>query len=116
MSVNKNCDKPTRYYSNKQEKTVAKMLGGKQTSNSGAALFSAGDCTAKTFLLECKTTMTPKKSFSIKKEWLDKLEKERMDMQMPHSALVFQFEPGGTNYFIIKDSLFKEMMKVFTEE
>ena len=27
---------PTRYYSSKQEKAVAKAIGGKQTPNSGA--------------------------------------------------------------------------------
>lgn len=28
--------KPTRWYSNKQEKKVAKAVGGRQTANSGA--------------------------------------------------------------------------------
>ena len=28
--------KPTRYFSDKQEKAVAKAIGGKQTANSGA--------------------------------------------------------------------------------
>lgn len=30
----------TRYYSNRQEKKVAKAIGGKQTANSGATAFS----------------------------------------------------------------------------
>lgn len=108
--------RPTRFYSNKQEKQVAKELGGKQTPNSGAAHHAGGDVKTQTFLIECKTTITPKKSFSIKKDWIDKLEQERMDLQMPYSALAFQFEPDGTNYFIVKDKLFKEMIKAFTEE
>lgn len=33
-------NKPTRYYSNKQEKHIAKSVKGKQTSNSGATAFS----------------------------------------------------------------------------
>ena len=32
-------NRPTRFYSNKQEKKVAKAIGGKQTANSGATLF-----------------------------------------------------------------------------
>lgn len=32
-------DKPTRFYSNKQEKKVAKTVGGKQVVNSGATSF-----------------------------------------------------------------------------
>ena len=31
--------KPTRYYSNKQEKAVVAAVGGRQTKNSGATLF-----------------------------------------------------------------------------
>lgn len=30
--------RPTRFYSNKQEKKVAKAVGGKQTANSGATI------------------------------------------------------------------------------
>jgi hypothetical protein len=35
--------KPTRYYSDKQEKAIAKAVGGKQTANSGATAFQKGD-------------------------------------------------------------------------
>lgn len=31
--------KPTRFYSNRQEKSVAKAVSGKQTANSGATPF-----------------------------------------------------------------------------
>lgn len=112
-TTNKNC---TRFASNQQEAKIAKLLGGIQTANSGAAKFNAGDVKTKTFLIEAKTTMSPKQSFSIRKAWLDKLEQERMDLQMPYSALAFQFEPNGTNYFIVKDTLFKQMMEVFTDD
>ena len=36
-------NKPTRFYSNKQEKKVAKTLGGKKVANSGATAFHKGD-------------------------------------------------------------------------
>lgn len=32
--------RPTRFYSNQQEKKVAKAVGGKQVSNSGATAFN----------------------------------------------------------------------------
>lgn len=32
-------NRPTRFYSSRQEKAVAKAVGGKQTSNSGATDF-----------------------------------------------------------------------------
>ena len=113
MTTNEKC---TRYYSSRQESKVSKLLGGNKVPGSGSPHFCGGDVKTNTFLIECKTSIQPKKSFSIKKEWLDKLEQERMDLQMPYSALAFQFEPSGTNYFVVKDSLFKDMMEVFTNE
>ena len=56
----------TRYYSQKQESNVAKLVDGKQTPNSGATPFIKGDVTTKDFIIECKTTMTNKDSYSVK--------------------------------------------------
>ena len=41
-----------RFYSNQQEKKVAKALNGKQTANSGATKFVKGDINVNNFLLE----------------------------------------------------------------
>ncbi len=108
--------KSTRAFSDKQESTVAKLLSGKKVAGSGSPHFCGGDVKTKSFLIECKTTTTPKKSFSIKKDWLEKVEQERMDLQMPYSALAFQFEPDGENYFVVKDTLFKQMVEAFTND
>ena len=105
----------TRYFSSKQEQYIAKLLNGRCTSNSGAAHLTAGDIIAGDWLIECKTSMKPKESFSIKKEWIEKNERERMDLQIPYSALVFQFEEGGTNYFVLDEKTFKKMKEVFDE-
>ena len=61
-------NRPTRFYSNRQEKAVAKAVDGKQVANSGAARFVGGDVRNDNFLIECKTTTTNKQSFSIKKD------------------------------------------------
>ena len=61
-------NKPTRYFSNKQEKNVTKVLNGKQTLNSGATPFQKGDILTKDFLIECKTKTSHSNSISIKKE------------------------------------------------
>lgn len=106
----------TRYFSSRQEEYIAKLLGGRTTANSGAAKFNAGDVITDDWLFECKCPMTERQSFSIKKEWIDKNERERMDLQKPYSSLVFQFEPDGENYFVIKEKLFKEMLDKFEEE
>ena len=46
----------TRHYSDMQEKSVAKALGGYQQSNSGAGHFAKGDVVIKSasMLCECK--------------------------------------------------------------
>ena len=67
---------PTRTFSSKQEKQIAKTLNAKQTPNSGATAFNKGDVTTDSWLIECKTTTTEKKSFSIKKDWLEKNKEE----------------------------------------
>ena len=60
----------TRYFSSCQENNVAKAVKGRRTANSGATTFSKGDVTTNKILLECKTTIDDKKSFTIKKEWI----------------------------------------------
>lgn len=104
----------TRYFSDKQETYIAKLLGGTKVPNSGAIRCAGGDVRiGNDWLIECKTSMKPKESFSIKKEWIDKNERERMDLQIPYSALVFQFEEDGTNYFVLDEKTFKKMKEVF---
>ena len=60
----------TRAAADIHEKSVCKALGASQQSNSGAGLFQKGDLVQKeaSLLIECKTCMTEKNSFSIKKE------------------------------------------------
>ena len=65
-------NKPTRFYSNKQEKKVAKAVQGKQVANSGATPFYKGDVITDNWLIECKTSTNVKASFGIKREWLEK--------------------------------------------
>ena len=104
----------TRYFSNKQEKHVAKAVGGKQTANSGATMFSKGDVTLDDWLLECKTKTSPSQSISIKKEWLEKNEEEAFSMNKHHSALVFNFGDlhNAQNYYIINEQEFKRFLEL----
>ena len=63
MIKNNNC---TKYYSNKQEQHIEKALNGKTVSGSGCGKFYKGDVLTKTFLIEAKTSLKDKKSFSVK--------------------------------------------------
>lgn len=99
----------TRKYSNEQEKTVAKNLKGKKVINSGATKYAKGDVSTKNFLIECKTAVTEKESFSIKKEWITEIKEEAFAMNKEKWAIVFNF--GGLenkeNYYIISEKDFK---------
>lgn len=102
---------PTRKYSSKQEKRIAKEFDGKQTPNSGATLLGGkGDVVLDDFLVEAKTHTTNKQSISIKKEWLEKNLKETLYMGKKYSALMFNFGPSDQkNYVIIDEDTFKEL-------
>ena len=106
----------TRYFSNKQEKTIAKALDGKRVSNSGAPDFLGGDVKTNQFLIEAKTVTKPKSSFSIKKDWILKNKEEAFAMHKPYCALAFNFGPDEENYYIIDEKLFKELVKYKEEE
>ena len=108
-------NKPTRFYSNKQEKQVAKSIGGKQTANSGATNFSKGDVTSDVILVECKTVTKEQKSFTVKKEWIDKNKEEAFAMRKPYSAIAFSFG-DDVNHFIIDEKLFKILLEKLREE
>lgn len=104
---------PTRHYSSRQEKTVAKAVGGKVQKNSGATDFAKGDVITSgknSFLLECKTKTTNSKSISIKKEWFEKNKQECLLTGTPHQAVVFNFGPGEENHYVIDEYLFLELI------
>lgn len=111
--MNKNS---TRYFSNIQEKNVAKRLNGKRQPNSGATNFRKGDVELKHFLLDCKTVTVPKKSMSIKKEWIDKIKQEAFAMGKSSFAICFNFEPNGQNFYIIDEGTFRYLQEKMEED
>lgn len=102
---------PTRYFSSKQEKAVAKATGGRQTPNSGATTWVKSDVLTEDFAIECKTKATHSESISIKKEWFEKQKQEMVFMGKKHSAIVFNFGPGEENHYIIDEYLFKALQE-----
>lgn len=110
-------NKPTRFYSNRQEKQVAKTISGKQTANSGATPFSKGDVVSDAFLIECKTKVKATKSFTVKEDWLLKLNEEAFAMGKQGSALCFDFgERNNNRYYIISERLFLRLKSYMEEE
>lgn len=108
----------TRWYSDRQEKAVAKEIGGKQTKNSGATLFQKSDVYTDLFNLECKTKTTNSDSISIKREWFEKQIRENIQMGKKYSAIVFNFgpdEPYNENHYIINEQLFLALQEYLKE-
>lgn len=102
--------KSTRHKSKEQETIVSKNLGMKRQSNSGATSFYKGDVIGSNILLECKTVMKESKSFSVKKEWLEKNKEEAYQMRKRYAALAFNFGDNKQNYYIIDEKLFKQLV------
>lgn len=110
-------DKPTRFYSDRQEKAVAKSVNGRQQANSGASTWQKGDVVNDNFLIECKTTTEPRKSFNIKKEWLDKLKEEAIGMRKHNWALCFEFDnQSNQRYYVITERMFQALNDYLSEE
>lgn len=99
----------TRYFSNRQEKQVAKALNGRKTPNSGATPFIKGDVIADDWLIECKTTTSERASFSVKRDWLEKNKEEAFATGKPYNALCFDFGDNGVRYYVIDEATFKKL-------
>lgn len=109
--------KSTREASARQEKAIAKSIGGRRTPNSGATSFDKSDVyVGSEWSIEAKTCMTPKSSFSIKKQWLEKMKEEQFACNKSYSALCFDFGDEGSRYYIIDEQTFKQVMELMKEE
>ena len=105
MAINKNS---TRYFSNRQEKNISKTLNVKIQSNSGATQFCKGDLITDRILIEAKTSTSDKKSYSIKKSDLEKLDSERFSMRKEFGVLAFNFGPScNENWYVINEKAMK---------
>ena len=108
----------TRYFSNRHEQSVCKALGGVQTSNSGAAKFSAGDVIVKdaSMLIECKCSMTEKQSISLKKEWFIKNKEEAFATRLTNNCVCVNFGPDTDNIYCINEKLMRFLVEKLSDE
>lgn len=105
----------TRYYSDIQEKAVAKKLGMRQQVNSGATLFKKGDIYDDYSLLDAKTVMSDQQSVSLKKEWFDKIKEEAFAMGKYLTGIVFRFEVSGKDYIAVPIDQYRDMYECYKE-
>lgn len=99
----------TRDASDKQEKRVASLLGGRVQAGSGATSHCKGDVILDDWLVECKTKMTKSKSHSIQKAWLEKMREQAYQMGKEGSCLAFDYG-DGEDYIILDIGTFKELL------
>lgn len=85
----------------RQEERVAKLFNGQRTPQSGGGKWKKGDVLSQNFLIECKTSISPKSSYSVSREVLCKADEERREMGKPFYALAFTF--GDEEDFFVVD-------------
>ena len=101
----------TRDYSDKQEKHIAKVTGGKVQSNSGGTKFGGGDVHTDKFFIEAKTPTKNQTSFSIKKDWIEKMNEQAYEQGKEESVLAFRFDPDTDNdLYILSQRQFLEYL------
>ena len=71
----------TRKLSDKQEKRLAKNIGGRQVIGSGSTPFLKGDVITSDLFIEAKTKAVESKSISVKKAWLEKAQEQAYSMR-----------------------------------
>ena len=107
----------TRDYSDMQEKHIAKVTGGKVQSNSGGTKFGGGDVHTDKFFIEAKTPTKEQTSFTIKKEWIDKMREQAYEQGKEESVLAFRFNPDIDNdLYILNERQFLEYLKYKEEQ
>ena len=102
----------TRYFSDMQEKHIAKVTGGKVQSNSGGTKFGGGDVHTAKFFIEAKTPMSDKKSFSIKEDWLYKMREQAFEQGKQNAVLAFRFHPDSlVDWYVLDEQQFLEYLR-----
>ena len=102
----------TRYFSDKQEKHIAKVSGGKVQKNSGGTKFGGGDVHTNKFLIEAKTPTKEQTSFTIKKEWIIKMREQAYEQGKEESVLAFRFDPNiDTDLYVLSQRQFLEYLR-----
>jgi hypothetical protein len=99
-----------REISDRQERRIARMVGGRRTPNSGAG-WDKGDVKAPGARLECKSTS--KLQFPLKRRELEKIEGEALGDEIPVLAVEFRdpVVPGRkSQYMVVPEGWFNYLL------
>ena len=106
----------TRYFSDMQEKHIAKVTGGKVQSNSGGTKFGGGDVHTDKFFIEAKTPTKAKASYTVKAQVLDKVYEQAFEQGKECGVLAFRFHPHGNDFYILSERQFLEYLRYKEEK
>ena len=101
----------TRYFSDLQEKHIAKVTGGKVQSNSGGTKFGGGDVHTEKFLIEAKTPTKAKASYTVKADVIDKVYEQTYEQGKLEGVLAFRFHPQGNDFYVLNERQFLEYLR-----
>lgn len=87
--------------SRRQEKRLAKKLGGRVQPGSGSGSVNKADVISKSYLCECKTTS--KRQYIITLDMLEKLELEAARIG---KEPLFEIEISGKRFYVVRESDF----------
>ena len=93
-----------------QEKQVANLVGGQVQPASGGTSHGGGDVLTDDWFFECKTVISEKDSYSIKKSVINKMKEQAFEQKRDYCALAFRFSPEGKDYFVIDDDTMKYLL------
>ena len=100
----------TRKLSDKQEKRLARNIGGRQVIGSGSTPFLKGDVITSDLFIEAKTKMNPSQSITVKKSWIDKAKEQSLAMRKEDYAIAVSFG-DPKEYYLIEDTLMEDLYK-----
>lgn len=106
----------SRFYSDRQEKQIAKKVSGRVQPNSGGTAFGGGDVLADDILIEAKTTSTKQNSMKVRLEWVEKAKEQAFEQGRTRSAVALRFNPDeNKDYYIITDDMLSEYLSLLKQ-
>lgn len=101
-----------RKQADKQEKRVAKQVGGRTTIASGQTPIDKGDVRSDTVRVECK--YTDKKSYTLKVDDLVKVAAQSTGDQIP--LFYIEFRENGEAYYVVPEAWFLQLLERFEDD
>lgn len=101
-----------RKQSDKQEKRVAKNVGGRTTIASGQTPIDKGDVRSEDVRVECK--YTDKKSYTLKADDLVKVASQATGEQIP--LFYIEFRASGEAYYVVPEAWFLQLLETYQDD